>query len=397
MKLVRSLAVGAALLVAPRAIAAEPAEPPALLRLMPADAVAGVTVDVARLRAEPLFAEQFAPLFEPRGPFAEPLDALGLRLDQIEAVAAYLPPAPAPNPDDPYPSREPFGAPLVLVRTVGAATAPQRSARQEPVRALPDGRTLALAGSRRSAAALAALGEATAPADGSAAALAEELTDAAPAVLAAFGDVTAVRSAMLAELDFSARREDDWIPAFGFARPGVVDANAYGFAMDLRDGVLNVRLLARAPNDAAADRLVRTAEAAVTIAANVANGLPSAILRRDPGEAAIVSLVAGAARKALASVEVTTVDGAGGGTEPDGAAPRVHVAATADAEVTRAIALLTVGAIREEFDRDRRGRTEEMEDFEDSAEEIAEDAEEVMEEVEEATEEEVLPGGGKGG
>ena len=330
------------------ASAQEAAGPPPLLHLIPADAVGGMTLDVARLRADPLFARTAGPLFEPRGPLAEPLEALGLSFEEIDGVAAFLPPAPAPDPNDRYRYRDPVGEPVVFLRTAEPVSVPEELVERGAAKALADGRTLALALSRRGAETLAGLGESRAPAEGSAAALAEALAGEGPAALVMFGDVTAVRSAMMKELDFAARQEEEWIPAFGLARPAITEANAYALTADLKEGALSAKLVALAPNADAAGRLRRTADAAVTIAENVLNGLPGAMLRREPGDAAIVTLVATALRGVLSSVEVTdeSVDGAA----------RVIVTARADAGVTAAGANLLVAAVREEFAPRRYGR-----------------------------------------
>ena len=365
----------AALCLAPLAAAQEPAAgPPPLAHLIPADAVGGMTLDVGRLRADPVFARAAAPLFGRRGPLSEPLEELGLSFEEVEAVAAYLPPAPPADPDDRFPSREPFGQPVIFVRAAGPVAVPERLADRGTARALPDGRTLAVALGRRGGDALADLGEPIAPADGSAAAAAEALAADGPAALTAFGDVTAVRAAMLHELDFAARREDEWALAFGLARPAVTDATGYALAADLTDGALTARLVALCPDAAAAGRLRRTAEAAVTIAGNVAEGLPGAMLRREPDDAAVVLLVANAARGVLDSVAVR-------GGDADGAdAARVVVEATADAAVTAAAADLLAGAAREEFGRRPRrplpGETRRIDRALETAEEALDDADE---------------------
>ncbi|MFH5806125.1 hypothetical protein [Alienimonas sp. DA493] len=333
----------AALLVAPFAAAQEAdAEPPPILHAIPADAVGGMTLDVERLRGDPLFERTVAPLLADGGPFAVALGELGLSFADVRAVAAFVPPAPPPDPEERYPSRDPVGEPLFLVRVAGPVVVPEKLAERGVARALPDGRTLALAIGRRGGETLAALGEPQAPAAGSAAALAEELGTESPAALLLFGDVTAIRSAMLRELDFAARREDEWIPAFGFARPAVTDADAYALAADLSGGALSARLVAAAPDPAAAERLRQTAGAAVVVARNVLNGLPAAMLRREPEEAAVVALVAAALRKILATVEVTGETG-------DGMSVRVGVSATVDAETTAVGADLLVAAVRAEF------------------------------------------------
>ncbi|QDT15111.1 hypothetical protein [Alienimonas californiensis] len=340
----------AALSAAPLAVAqtATPGtEPPPILHAIPADAVGGVTLDVERLRGEPVFARTVAPLLGEGGPFAVALGELGLAFEDVRAVAAFVPPA---DPEEPYPSRDPVGEPLFLVRVNGPVVVPEALAERGVAKVLPDGRTLALAIGRRGGETLAALGAPQAPAAGSAAALAEELAHAAPAGLLAFGDVTAVRSALLTELDFAVRREDEWIPAFGFAHPAITSADALALAVELREGVLAVRLVAAAPDAASADRLRRTAEAAVIVAGNVLNGLPGAMLRREPEQAALVALAANALRRTLASVAVT-------GEGPVDAPPRAAVAATVDAETTAAAAALLIAALREEFGPRPAGRS----------------------------------------
>ncbi|NNJ27129.1 hypothetical protein [Alienimonas chondri] len=323
-----------------------------LLHLIPADAVGGMTVDASRVRTDRLFRRSFAPLLAAGEPMAEPLDELGLRIDQVEGVAIFLPPAPAPDPEDRYPRREPFGEPIFLFRATEPFEGPARLIERGIAQMLPDGRTLAISDGRGNAGALEALGAANAPAAGSAAALAEKLGEQAPAALLAFGDVTIVRGMMLRELDFAARQEDEWIPAFGLLRPAIAEADAYAVAVDLQDGALSARLVAASPGAEAAGRLKRTAEAAVTLAENVLNGLPAAMMRRDPGEAAIVTLVANALRKVAASIEVGA-DVVGAGPDGNGGAARVTVSVTADAEVTAAGANLMVAVFNEEF---RRGR-----------------------------------------
>ena len=343
----RPLAFAAVLLVAGPLAAGPPGDgepaaggPPDLLRLIPADAVQGAVIDVDRLRGEPPADRLLEPPGGPGGLFAGPLGALGLEFAQVAAVAVFLPPAEPENPD-PYGS--PVGDPVVLIRCRAAVTAPAGAVARGLVRPLPDGRTLAVAGGPRALAAVAALGGAAEPAAGSPAGLLEEVAaersageraadGRAPAVRA-FWDVTAMRGVLLDGFDQASHREEEWLPAYGLARPAVVHADAYALAADLAGGQLSATLTADAPDAAAAGRLRRTADAAATLGENLLDALPGVMLRRDPGRAAAVVPLAVGLRAALGAREVTRE-----GT-------RVRVAARADPDVTAAAADLLAGAL----------------------------------------------------
>ncbi|MEM9702774.1 MAG: hypothetical protein AAF907_10070, partial [Planctomycetota bacterium] len=309
--------------------------------LIPADAIGAMTLDATRVKADPLFQQSFGPLLQPDKPMAEPLEILGLSLENLEAMAIYLPPAPEPDPEDRYPRREPFGEPIFLFRGAEAFTPAERLLNSGVARMLPDGRTVAVSDDRDNAEAMEKLGEAAAPKPGSAAALAEALTREAPAALTMYGDVTAIRTSLLTELDRAVRDEEAWIPVFGMIRPAIVNADSYTLAIDLMDGTLSARLLAGCPSDAAAERLEKTANAGLTVLENILNGLPGAVMRRDPGEAALVTLIANAARKVTAAAEIAR--------KPYGDGGFVTITASADGEITGLMTNMMAGLMEAEM------------------------------------------------
>ena len=386
-------ALAGLLLFVPPATAAEP---PPLVDLVPDGAVGAVVVDVAALRTDPRAAELIALVAGPGGP----LDSLARRLDLdpagVDGVALFLTPNPPPAPGERkglgIRRRSAFDEPVMLLRTAGPAPAvPDRGPAADRVKALPDGRTLAVTDRPGSPAFLNLGGTDPAPpAAGSALAAALKHAAAGPAPqLVMVGDVAAVRVEALPDVDRAVRDEDAWVPVFGLVRPAFVDADRLTLTATLAGGGLSARLVADAPDPAAADRLARTAEAAVTIGRNLLNGLPPALMRRRPEAAAAMGLAAGLLRPTLAGAEVTIEPADGdGGADADADARRVTVTMSADPAATAAAAELLTGLLRAEVGRRGRfgaARGIRVEEVDDAVEELQEVLEQ-MEEVEEARE-----------
>ena len=370
------------------------ADPPPLVDLIPDGAVGAVVVDVAALRTDPRAAELIALVAGPGGPFESLTRRLDLDPAGVDGVALFLTPDPPPAPGERkgpgIRRRSAFDEPVMLLRTAGPAPAvPGSGPAADRVKALPDGRTLAVT-DRPGSPAFRAVGttDPAPPAAGSALAAALNAAAGPAPQLILVGDVAAVRVEALPDLDREVRNENAWVPVFGLVRPAFADADRMTLAVTLADGGLSARLVADAPDAGAADRLARTAEAAVTIGRNLLNGLPPAMMRRRPEEAAMMGLAANLLRPSFVGAEVA-VEPADGTGEPD--ARRVTVTMSADPAATAAAAELLTARLREEVGRRGRfGAVRGLERIEldeaDVVEEAVEELLEQMEEVEEARE-----------
>ncbi len=366
--------------------AEETADPPALLRLLPADALFAGVVDAERVLADPLL-DRLAPVLTDRGGlFARPAERMGLSMEDLAAAAMFVPQLDSEA--DANRRRRGPEQPVFLFRTVGPAALPAGLSDTGHLRLLPDGRTLVLCDDPRSAAVaeLFAMERAddvpAAPPANSAAALAiataaaltggatGDATDGAgttdgagaggPAALV-YGDLRRLREEIVTGIDRSVRNEDEWLPIFGLVRPAVVNADVFALTANLEAGALSVRLTARARNRDAAGRLERTAAAAITLGENLAEGLPAAMLRNNPGLGTMVVPVAAAARRLLGNAAVArngdgqhdgpndgvqNDDGQNGGGQNGGGGTRVTVTTNLDAATLTSMADLAAAFLR---------------------------------------------------